>query len=142
MSNIFDMEMPMSFHEKLLYAQLAGLAALLVFYAHFLTHGHGPHYLHAFFILAFLLLITFRFIIRRNAGATTSDERDAQIEGLGARWATIFFNTGIVLMLVAYWDHGAFRNDPALLFGVLFHVLLFANVARIVRQLVAYRMSA
>jgi len=138
MSNIFDTEKFMSFQEKLLYAQLTGLIALLVFYAHFLQHSHGPHYLHAFFLIAFLLLITFRFIIRRSAGATISDERDAQIEGLGARWGSIVFNAGIVLILVAFWDHGALQN-PYVLTGLLFHVLLFANAARIVRQLIAYR---
>ena len=141
MSNIFDTEPTMSFHEKLLYAQLTGLAALLVFYAHFLQHEHGPHYLHAFFLIAFILLITFRYIIRRNAGVTISDERDAQIEGLGARWASIVFNTGIVLILIAFWDHGSFQS-PYILTGLLFHVLLFANAARIIRQLIAYRRSA
>jgi len=140
MSNIFDTEPPMSFQEKLLYAQLTGLIALLVFYAHFLQHAHGPHYLHAFFLIAFLLLITFRFIIRRSAGATISDERDAQIEGLGARWGSIFFNVGIVLILIAYWDHGSF-NNATILINLLFHVLLFANAARIIRQLIAYRSS-
>jgi hypothetical protein len=130
----------MSFQEKLLYAQLTGLIALLVFYAHFLQHSHGPHYLHAFFLIAFLLLITFRFIIRRSAGATISDERDAQIEGLGARWGSIFFNVGIVLILIAYWDHGSF-NNATILINLLFHVLLFANAARIIRQLIAYRSS-
>ena len=140
MSNIFDTEKFMSFQEKLLYAQLTGLIALLVFYAHFLQHAHGPHYLHAFFLIAFLLLITFRFIIRRNAGNTTSDERDAHSEGLGARWGSIFFNVGIVLILIAYWDHGSF-NNATILINLLFHVLLFANAARIIRQLIAYRSS-
>jgi len=130
----------MSFKEKLLYAQLAGLLAMLVFYAHFLAQTPGPHYLHAFFIGAFLLLLGFRFLIRRNAGATVTDERDERIEGLGARCANIVFNIGICVILVLFWDHGSLKN-PYAFAGWVFHILLFANLARIIRQLVAYRRS-
>jgi hypothetical protein len=69
------------------------------------------------------------------------DERDQSIAATGARWSNAILWLGLVLILVLYWDHGSVRSANFLV-GILFHLLVLAGCARIVRELVAYRMAA
>lgn len=145
MSNIFDMEILMSrlsFQEKMLYAQLLGLVVVGVYYAHVLVNAPpGHHWLHAVILVLLLLFASFRMLLRRGSGNVVQDERDRSIACLGTRWSNLILWIGLVVMLVMYWDHGDLRS-PHLLIGLIFHLLLLAALARIVRELVAYRMAA
>jgi hypothetical protein len=145
MSNIFDMENFMSrlsFQEKMLWAQLLGIAVVVVFYAHYLQHsGPGHHYFHALLLLLLFLFGTVRLLVRRRSKNVVEDERDRSIASIGARWSNIILWLGLVLILVLYWDHGSMRS-ASFLIGILFHLLVLAGSARIIRELVAYRMSA
>jgi hypothetical protein len=40
-----------------------------------------------------------------------------------------------------YWDHGSMQSAHFLI-SILFHLLILAGAVRIIRELVAYRMSA
>ena len=66
---------------------------------------------------------------------------DRSIAAKGARWSNTILWTGLVVILVLYWDHGSMRSAH-LLVGVLFHLLLLAGCVRIARELIAYRLSA
>jgi hypothetical protein len=132
----------LSFQEKMLYAQLVGLIVVGVYYAHFLvTAPPGHHFLHAVLLIVLLLFVSFRTILRRGSGNVVQDERDRSIAALGTRWSNLILWIGLVLILVTYWDHGSLRS-PHLLIGLLFHLLVLAALARIIRELIAYRMAA
>jgi hypothetical protein len=145
MSNIFDMENPMSrlsFQEKMLWAQLAGLAVVSAFYIHFLAYAPpGHHYFHAVLVGLLFVFVFFRIIMRRNSGNVVQDERDRSIAALGTRWSNIILWVGLVIIMVMYWDHGDMRSS-AFIVNLIFHLLLLAGLVRIVRELVAYRRAA
>jgi uncharacterized membrane protein len=145
MSNIFDMENNMSrlsFQEKMLWAQLLGIVAVVVFYGHFLVHsGPGHHYFHALLLVLLFLFATVRMFLRRRSGNVVEDERDRSIASIGARWSNIILWLGLVIILVLYWDRGSMRSANFLI-GILFHLLVLAGSVRIIRELIAYRMSA
>jgi hypothetical protein len=145
MSNIFDTENPMSrlgFQEKMLWAQLLGIALVGVYYAHYLVHsGPGHHYFHAVLLGALFLFGAARIFFRRGSGNVVEDERDYAIAAIGTRWSNFILWIGLVVILVMYWDHGDLRSANFLV-GILFHLMLLAGVARIVRELVAYRTAA
>jgi uncharacterized membrane protein len=132
----------LSFQEKMLWAQLLGIAVVVVFYANYLQHsGPGHHYFHAVLLILLFLFGTVRLLVRRRSKNIVEDERDRSIASIGARWSNIILWLGLILILVLYWDQGTLRS-PHLLIGTLFHLLVLAGSARIVRELVAYRMSA
>lgn len=144
MSNIFYMEPAMSrlsFQEKMLYAQLVGLTILVAFYLHFLNNTPpGHHWFHAAVIVVLFLFASFRMILRRGSGNVVQDERDRQIAAIGTRWSNFILWTGLVVVLVMYWDHG--NLGKGMVIGIIFHLLLLAGLARIIRELVAYRVAA
>ena len=129
-----------SFQEKMLWVQLAGILVLGGFYVH-LVHAPGPHYFHAVLIVALLLFALVRWLARRRSGNVVEDERDRSIACQGARWSNNVLWLGLIVILVAYSDHGDFRSSPFLI-GILFHLLLLAGLVRIVREMVAYRRAA
>jgi hypothetical protein len=145
MSNIFDTENSMSglsVQEKMLWAQLVGIVVVVVFYGHFLVHsGPGRHYFHALLLVLLFLFATVRLFLRRRSGNVAEDERDRSIASIGARWSNIILWIGLVAILVMYWDHGSMRSANFLI-GILFHLLVLAASVRIIREIVAYRMSA
>jgi uncharacterized membrane protein len=145
MSNIFDTEKSMSrlgFQEKMLWAQLAGLVVVVVIYGHFLVHaGPGHHYFHAVLLVLIFLFASVRTFVRRRSSSVIEDERDRAVASIGTRWSNIILWIGLVAILVMYWDHGGVRS-ASFLIGILFHLLVLAGSARIIRELVAYRMSA
>ena len=130
-----------SFQEKMLWVQLAGLLVLGGFYVHMWEHSQGPHYFHAVLIVALLLFALVRWLARRRSGNVVEDERDRSIACQGARWSNNVLWLGLIVILVAYSDHGDFRSADFLI-GILFHLLLLAGLVRIVREMVAYRRSA
>jgi len=132
----------LSFQEKMLWAQLLGIALVVVFYAHYLVHAApGRRFFHAFLLILLLVFAFVRTLVRRNSGNVVADERDRVIAAMGARWSNIILWVGLVVILVVYWDHGSLHS-AGLLIGILFHLLVLAGVVRIVRELVAYRMAA
>ncbi len=132
----------LSFQEKMLWAQLVGIAIVVVFYAHFLQHSSpGNHYFHALLLILLFLFGTVRLLVRRRSKNVVEDERDRSIAAIGARWSNIILWLGLVLIIVLYWDHGNLRSAHFLI-AILFHLLVLAGSARIIRELVAYRMSA
>jgi uncharacterized membrane protein len=132
----------LTFQEKLLWGQLAGILLVVGFYAGFLAHsGPGHHYFHAVLIVLLFLFASVRTFVRRRSRSVVEDERDRAIASIGTRWSNIILWLGLVLILVMYWDHGSMRSANVLI-GVLFHLLILAGAARIIRELVAYRMSA
>jgi len=145
MSTIFDMEKPMArltFQEKMLWAQLAGILVVVVYYAHFLAHSTpGYHYFHAVVIVLLLLFASVRMFVRRRSSNVVEDERDVAVASIGTRWSNMILWLGLVLILVLYWDNGSMRS-ASFLIAILFHLLILAGLARIIRELVAYRMSA
>jgi hypothetical protein len=145
MSNIFDTESTMSrltIHEKLLYAQLLGLFIVGAYYAHFLVNAPpGHHWFHAVVLALILLFASFRNILQRRPGTIVEDERDHAIAALGTHWSNLILWVGLVAIMVMYWDHGGMRSADHVI-GLLFHLLLLAAFARIVRELAAYRMAA
>jgi uncharacterized membrane protein len=132
----------LTFQERMLWAQLAAILAVGVFYAHFLVHaGPGHHYFHAVIIAVLLVFGSISFVARHRAGNVIEDERDRSIASIGARWSNVILWVGLVLILVIYWDHGTIHS-AGLVIGLIFHLLLLAGIARIVRELVAYRINA
>jgi uncharacterized membrane protein len=132
----------LSFQEKMLWAQLLGIATVVVFYAHYLQHAAPGHrYFHVFIIVLLLLFGLVRTLVRRRSGNVVEDERDRSIACIGARWSNLILWMGLIVILVVYWDHGSLRSAE-LLIGILFHLLVLAALVRIVRELVAYRMAA
>ena len=132
----------LSFQEKMLSAQLLGIVVVVVFYGRYLVHaGPGHHYFHALVLLLLFLFGSVRLIARRRSGNVVEDERDHSIASIGARWSNVILWLGIVLILVLYWDQGSVRSTHFVI-GILFHLLVLAGSVRIIRELVAYRMSA
>lgn len=132
----------LTFQEKMLWAQLAGILVVVVYYAHFLAHSTpGYHYFHAVVIVLLLLFASVRMFVRRRSSNVVEDERDVAVASIGTRWSNMILWLGLVLILVLYWDHGSMRS-ASFLIGILFHLLILAGLARIIRELVAYRMSA
>jgi hypothetical protein len=132
----------LSFQEKMLYAQLVGLLVVGFYYAHYLVHQQpGQHWFHAVILGLALLFASFRTFLRRGSGNVVEDERDQQIAAIGTRWSNLILWVGLGAMLVMYWDHGGLRSRDFIV-GLIFHLLLLAGLARIVRELVAYRMAA
>jgi|ERR1700761_73310 hypothetical protein len=130
----------LAFQERMLWAQLVAILAVGVYYVHFLVHaGPGHHYFHAVILGVLLVFGSISFAARRRAGNV--DERDRSIAAIGARWSNIILWVGLVLILVLYWDHGSIHSAH-LVIGLIFHLLLLAGIARIVRELVAYRINA
>jgi uncharacterized membrane protein len=131
-----------SFQEKMLWAQLLGIAIVVAFYLEFLVHsGPGHHYVHALVLVLLFLFASLRMFFRRRSGSVVEDERDRSIAAIGSRWSNIILWLGLVVILVLYWDHGAMRSANHLV-GFLFHLLVLAGSVRIIRELVAYRMAA
>jgi hypothetical protein len=132
----------LAFQERMLWAQLVAILAVGVYYVHFLVHaGPGHHYLHALLLGLLLVFGSVRFVARRRAGNVVEDERDRSIAAIGTRWSNVILWLGLVLILVLYWDHGSLRSANFII-GLIFHLLLLAGIARIVRELVAYRINA
>ena len=130
----------LAFQERMLWAQLVAILAVGVYYVHFLVHaGPGHHYFHAVILAVLLVFGSISFAARRRAGNV--DERDRSIAAIGARLSNIILWVGLVLILVLYWDHGSIHSAH-LVIGLIFHLLLLAGIARIVRELVAYRINA
>jgi uncharacterized membrane protein len=132
----------LSFQEKMLWGQLAGILVVVGFYAGFLAHSDpGHHYFHAVLIVLLFLFASVRTFARRRSRSVIEDERDRAVASIGTRWSNIILWLGLVLILVMYWDHGSMRSANFLI-GVLFHLLILAGAAGIIRELVAHRMSA
>jgi protein-S-isoprenylcysteine O-methyltransferase Ste14 len=131
----------LSFKEKMLWVQLAGVVIVGGYYIHVLTRTHGHHYFHAIILILLLLFGLVRLLAKRRSGNVVQDERDGAISCQGARWSNNVLWLGLLLILVAYWDDGSLRSADFII-GLIFHLLLLAALVRIVRELVAYRMSA
>jgi uncharacterized membrane protein len=132
----------LTFQERMLWAQLAAILAVGIYYVHFLAHaGPGHHYFHAVILAVLLVFGSISFAARRRAGTVVEDERDRSIASIGTRWSNIILWVGLVLIMVLYWDHGSIHS-AAFVVGLIFHLLLLAGIVRIVRELVAYRINA
>lgn len=132
----------LSFQEKMLWGQLAGIVAVVGFYARFLAHSSpGHHYFHALLIVLLFVFASVRTFVRRRSSNVIEDERDRAVASIGTRWSNFILWLGLVLILVMYWDHGSMRSANFLI-GILFHLLILAGTVRIIRELVAYRTSA
>jgi hypothetical protein len=132
----------LSFQEKMLWAQLLGLAVVVVFYAHYLVHaGPGHHYFHALLIVVIFFFASMQTVLRRGSGNVVADERDESIAAIGTWWSNIILWIGLVAILVMYWDNGGVHSAGSLI-GTIFHLLVLAGSVRIIRELVAYRMAA
>jgi uncharacterized membrane protein len=132
----------LSFQEKMLWAQLLGIVIVVLFYGHFLVHsGPGHHYFHALLIILLFLFATVRTYLRWRSRNVVEDERDRSIACIGTRWSNVILWIGLVVILVMYWDHGSMRSANFLI-GIIFHLLILAGSVRIIREIVAYRMSA
>jgi hypothetical protein len=132
----------LAFQEKMLWAQLLAILAVGVYYVYFLVHaGPGHHYFHAVIPGVLLVFGSISFVARRRGVSVVEDERDRSIAAIGARWSNVILWLGLVLILVLYWDRGTLRSANFLI-GLIFHLLLLAGIARIVRELVAYRINA
>jgi hypothetical protein len=132
----------LAFQEKMLWAQLLAILAVGVFYVHFLNNAPpGHHYFHAVILAVLLIFGSISFVARRRGSSVVEDERDRSIAAIGNRWSNIILWLGLVIILVLYWDHGSIHSAH-LLIGLIFHLLLLAGIARIVRELVAYRTNA
>ena len=92
-------------------------------------------------IVLLLLFASVRMFVRRRSSNVVEDERDLAVACIGTRWSNMILWLGLVVILVLYWDHGSMRSANFLI-GILFHLLILAGLARIIRELVAYRMSA
>src|ERR1700722_19024787 len=108
-----------SFQEKMLWAQLVGIAVIVAFYLEFLAHsGPGHHYFHAVVLVLLFLFASVRTFFRRRSGSVVEDERDRSIAAIGSRWSNIILWLGLVVILILYWDHGAMRSANHLI-GIL-----------------------
>jgi len=132
----------LSFQEKMLWARFAGVMVVVGFYLRYLAHSApGNHYLHAILIVLLFLFASVRTFVRWRSKNVIEDERDRAVAAIGARWSNNILWAGLVVVLVLYWDHGSLRS-AGFLIDILFHLLLLAALARIIREIVAYRMSA
>jgi hypothetical protein len=132
----------LGFQEKMLWARFGGVIVVVGFYLRYLAHSApGHHYLHAVFIVLLFLFASVRTFVRWRSRNVIEDERDRAVAAIGTRWSNNILWAGLVVILVLYWDHGSVRSASYLI-GLLFHLLLLAALARIIRELVAYRKSA
>jgi len=132
----------LSFQEKMLWARFAGVMVVVGFYLRYLAHSApGNHYFHAVVIVLLFLLASVRTFVRWRSKNVIEDERDRAVAAIGTRWSNNTLWAGLVVILVLYWDHGSMRSASYLV-DVLFHLLLLAALARIIREIVAYRKSA
>jgi hypothetical protein len=132
----------LSFQEKMLWAEVAGILAIVAFYVRFLAHSEpGQHYFHAVLIGLLFLFASVRLFVRRRSRNVIEDERDRAVASIGTRWSNTILWLGLVVILVMYWDHGSMRSAHFLI-NILFHLLILAGSARVIREIVAYRMSA
>jgi hypothetical protein len=132
----------LGFQEKMLWAQFAGVMVVVGFYLRYLAHSApGHHYLHAVLIVLLFVFASVRTFVRWRSTSVIEDERDRVVASIGTRWSNNILWLGLVTILVMYWDIGDMLS-ASFLIGVLFHLLLVAALARIIRELVAYRMSA
>lgn len=131
-----------SFQEKMLWAQLLAIVAVVLFYGHFLVHARpGHHYFHALLIGILIVFLGIRLLVRFRSRSVLEDERDSAIAAIGTRWSNLTLWLGIVVLLVLYWDHGSVASAH-LLIGLLFHLLVLAGSLRVIRELVAYRRAS
>jgi len=132
----------LGFQEKMLWARFAGVMVVVGFYLRYLAHSApGNHYFHAIIIVLLFLFASVRTLARWRSRNVVEDERDRAVAAIGTRWSNNILWAGLVVILVLYWDHGSVRSAGYLI-AILFHLLLVAALARIIRELVAYRMSA
>ena len=132
----------LSFQEKMLWARLAGVMVVAGFYLRYLMHSSpGNHYLHAVLIVLLFLFASVRTFVRWRSRSVIEDERDRAVAAIGTRWSNNILWAGLLVIFVLYWDHGSVQS-ASFLIGLLFHLLLLAALARIIREIVAYRMSA
>jgi hypothetical protein len=72
-----------SFQEKMLWAQLAGIVSVVVFYGHILVHsGPGHHYFHALLLVLLFLFASVRTFFSRRSGSVVESERDKSIAAI------------------------------------------------------------
>jgi hypothetical protein len=129
----------LTFQEKVLYAQLALLAAVFFFYIHFLRHAApGTYPVRWVPLFAGFLFACYRSNYRRKSGDVVTDERDDMIDGIGGRWSNMALSIGIGSILIMFWEHGRPDNVRHLI-DLLFYLLGLSMAVRIIRQLVAYR---
>ncbi len=150
MSNIFDMEPPMStlsYQEKSLYGTLA--ADLLVYGPYFVYVLHHPNTL-SHIVGMIVLLIVAQIILQSVIAIATrnriTDERDRQIAGLGYRNAYVALVSMIVFGIGLLGLHDAIHplnpNHMGLHFiNVFLGMTVISEIVKIVTQLVAYRRS-
>jgi uncharacterized membrane protein len=132
----------LGFQEKMLWARFAGVMVVAGFYLRYLAHSTpGNHYLHAILIVLLFLFASVRTFARWRSRNVIEDERDRAVAAIGTRWSNNILWAGLLVIFVLYWDHGSVRSASYLI-GLLFHVLLLAALARIIREIVAYRKSA
>jgi len=132
----------LSFQEKMLWARFAGVMVVAGFYLRYLMYSApGNHYLHAVLIVMLFLFASVRTFARWRSRNVIEDERDRAVAAIGTRWSNNILWAGLLVILVLYWDHGSVRS-ASFLISILFHLLLLAALARIIREIVAYRMSA
>jgi hypothetical protein len=147
MSNIFDMEAAMgrfSYQERSL---LGVLAADLLVYVPYLLHGSHSNTLGSIagtMLLLMLLQIVLQVGIAIATRNVLQDERDELITLRGYRAGYIAFATCVTVCLVALVMHDAIGLiDPKRItidfLGVLFGMLVVADIVRAVAQLIDYR---
>jgi hypothetical protein len=130
----------LSLQEKVLYAQIVLLVAVVFFYAFFVrSAAPGTYPVHTIPLFVAFLFVCLRSRFRKS-GDVFADERDERIEGIGARWSNILLAGGIGSILIMYCEHGR-PDSVAHLIDILFYLLAASMALRIVRQLVAYRMA-
>jgi hypothetical protein len=132
----------LTYQEKVLYGEFAAVIAAIVFYIHFIRVAPpGTYSIHAILLFVAMLLFLYRSFYHRRSGDIVTDERDAMISGLGAQWGNLILAVGVASILVMFWEHGRPESVQRMV-DRLFFLLMLSIGARIVRQLVAYRMAA
>ena len=132
----------LTYQEKVLYGELVAVIAAVIFYIHFIRIAPpGAYPIHGFLLFFAMLLFFYRSFYHRRSGDTVTDERDAMISGLGAQWGNLILAVGVASILVMFWEHGRPEFVQRMV-DHLFYLLMLSIAARIVRQLVAYRMAA
>jgi len=136
----------LSYREKSLYTSL--LIELAVYLPYFFLHGHNSVSKVAGMIAAIIVLqIVAQGIIAALTRNRITDERDRLIELRGYRVGYFTFASLMALGLAALWFHasvlGNFHpehlNMGLHFISVFFGILVIADIARTVAQLIAYR---
>ncbi len=150
MSNILDMETPMStlsYKEKSLYGTLA--ADLLVYIPYCVYVMHHPTTL-THIVGTILLLIVAQIVLQSIVAIFSrhrvTDERDRQVAGLGYRNAYFALVGMILIGMGMLWVHtvqGLINpNHMGLHFlSVFLGMVVLSELVKIVTQLLAYRRS-